>query len=75
MPQVTQTTDASAFYHLIAAYLAEGGEYTSPFTLLPTAHFAPGYSFFLAGLYWVFGRPTSPWRRLPTQCLEPQPLA
>lgn len=45
----------SVFYHLIAAYLAEGGSYTSPFTLLPTAHFAPGYSFFLAGLYWIFG--------------------
>ena len=45
----------SVFYHLVGAYLAEGGEYTSPYTFLPTAHFAPGYSFFLAGLYWVFG--------------------
>ncbi len=45
----------SVFYHLVGAYLAEGGTYTSPFTFLPTAQFAPGYSFFLAGLYWVFG--------------------
>ena len=45
----------SVFYHLVAANLAEGGGYISPFTLLPSAQFAPGYPFFLAGLYWIFG--------------------
>jgi 4-amino-4-deoxy-L-arabinose transferase-like glycosyltransferase len=45
----------SVFYHLVGANLAEGGSYTSPYTLLPTAHFAPGYPYFLAGLYRVFG--------------------
>ena len=45
----------SVFYHMVAAHLAEGGGYTSPFTLLPTAQFAPGYPFFLTGLYWLFG--------------------
>ena len=45
----------SVFYHLVAENLANGGPYTSPYTLLPTAHFAPGYPFFLAGQYWIFG--------------------
>ncbi|MCH8025169.1 MAG: glycosyltransferase family 39 protein [Chloroflexi bacterium] len=45
----------SVFYHLVAAHLAEGGGYTNPFTFLPTAQFAPGYPFFLTGLYWLFG--------------------
>ena len=45
----------SVFYHVVAAHLAEGGGYTNPFTFLPTAQFAPGYPFFLTGLYWLFG--------------------
>ncbi len=45
----------SVFYHVVATHLAEGGSYTNPFTFLPTAQFAPGYPFFLTGLYWLFG--------------------
>lgn len=45
----------SVFYHLVATHLAGGGGYTNPFTFLPTAQFAPGYPFFLTGLYWLFG--------------------
>ena len=42
-------------YHLIAASMAEGGGYTSPYTLLPTALFPPGYISFLIPIYWAFG--------------------
>ncbi|MCH8949862.1 MAG: glycosyltransferase family 39 protein, partial [Chloroflexi bacterium] len=45
----------SVFYHVVAVNLMEGGGYVNPFTFLPTAQFAPGYPFFLAGLYWIFG--------------------
>ncbi len=45
----------SVFYHTVAAHLAGGGGYTNPWTFLPTAQFAPGYPFFLTGLYWLFG--------------------
>lgn len=44
----------TVFYHLIAASMAEGGGYTSPYTFLPTALFPPGCPFFLIPIYWAF---------------------
>jgi len=47
--------DDSVFYHNVAVFLSDGAGYTHPFTLLPTAQWPPGYPFFLAGIYFVFG--------------------
>src|SRR3989304_8129749 len=47
--------DDSVFYHRVAIFLAQGDGYTNPFTTFPTAQWPPGYSFFLAGIYWLFG--------------------
>ena len=47
--------DDSVFYHHVAAFLADGGGYNSPWSGLPTAQWAPGYPFFLTPLYWIFG--------------------
>jgi 4-amino-4-deoxy-L-arabinose transferase-like glycosyltransferase len=47
--------DDSVFYHNVAVYLSNGAGYTQPFTFLPTAQWPPGYPFFLAGIYFVFG--------------------
>ena len=47
--------DDSVFYHQAARALADGRGYVSPWTGEDTALFPPGYPFFLAGLYAVFG--------------------
>ena len=47
--------DDTYFYHYSADRLAEGSGYVVPWTGAETAHWPPGYTFFLAGLYWLFG--------------------
>src|SRR3972149_4138823 len=47
--------DDSVFYHYAAAWLARGDGYVSFLSGQATALFPPGYPFFLAGLYRVFG--------------------
>jgi 4-amino-4-deoxy-L-arabinose transferase-like glycosyltransferase len=47
--------DDSVFYHQAARALAAGRGYVSPWTGEDTALFPPGYPFFLAGLYAIFG--------------------
>jgi len=47
--------DDTYFYHYSAAGLAEGSGYVTPWTGAETAHWPPGYTFFLAGLYRLFG--------------------
>jgi 4-amino-4-deoxy-L-arabinose transferase-like glycosyltransferase len=47
--------DDSVFYDYAARSLADGRGYVSPWTGEETALFPPGYPFFLAGLYAVFG--------------------
>ena len=47
--------DDSVFYHNVAIGLSQGDGYTNPFTNFPTAQWPPGYSFFLAGIYSLFG--------------------
>jgi 4-amino-4-deoxy-L-arabinose transferase-like glycosyltransferase len=47
--------DDSVFYHNVAASLARGDGYTGPWTGFPTAQWPPGYPFFLAGIYSLFG--------------------
>ena len=47
--------DDSVFYYKVAVSLAQGHGYTGPWTGLPTAQWPPGYPFFLAGIYSLFG--------------------
>jgi 4-amino-4-deoxy-L-arabinose transferase-like glycosyltransferase len=47
--------DDSVFYQNVAVSLVEGHGFTNPFTHFPTAQWPPGYSFFLAGIYYLFG--------------------
>jgi len=47
--------DDSVFYHNAAINLSEGNGYTNPYTNFPTAQWPPGYSFLLAGIYYLFG--------------------
>jgi 4-amino-4-deoxy-L-arabinose transferase-like glycosyltransferase len=47
--------DDSVFYQNTAVSLVEGHGFTNPFTHFPTAQWPPGYSFFLAGIYYLFG--------------------
>lgn len=47
--------DDSVFYHNVAVSLAREHEFSSPYSGLPTAQWPPGYSFFLAGIYWLLG--------------------
>ncbi len=46
-------------YHATAISLLEGKGYLGVWTLEPTAQWPPGYSFLLAGLYFIFGRDVS----------------
>jgi len=47
--------DDSVFYHNVAVTLVRQHEFSSPYSGLPTAQWPPGYSLFLAGIYWLFG--------------------
>jgi 4-amino-4-deoxy-L-arabinose transferase-like glycosyltransferase len=47
--------DDSVFYQNVAVSLVDGNGYTNPYTHFPTAQWPPGYSFFLAGIYYLFG--------------------
>jgi 4-amino-4-deoxy-L-arabinose transferase-like glycosyltransferase len=47
--------DDSVFYQTVAVSLADGHGYTNPYTHFPTAQWPPGYSYFLAGIYFLFG--------------------
>jgi 4-amino-4-deoxy-L-arabinose transferase-like glycosyltransferase len=47
--------DDSVFYQNVTVNLVEGNGYTNPFTHFPTAQWPPGYPFFLAGIYYLFG--------------------
>jgi len=47
--------DDTYFYHYSAAGLVKGSGYVTPWTGAETAHWPPGYTFFLAGLYGLFG--------------------
>jgi 4-amino-4-deoxy-L-arabinose transferase-like glycosyltransferase len=47
--------DDTLFYHYSAAGLVKGSGYVDVWTGAETAQWPPGYSFFLAGLYWLFG--------------------
>lgn len=47
--------DDSVFYHNVAVSLARHHEFTNPLNGFPTAQWPPGYPFFLAGIYRLFG--------------------
>jgi 4-amino-4-deoxy-L-arabinose transferase-like glycosyltransferase len=47
--------DDSVFYQRVAVSLVQGHGFTNPYSNFPTAQWPPGYSYFLAGIYFLFG--------------------